>query len=116
MKTVNKYEITKDGFYGNFGGQILSDELKKEYSKIAEEFLNIKDNPEFVAELDELLKSFAGRPSPVYYARNLSKKYDFFVKSISFCSNSSCGSGFATAMRLFDFDSGIFPSNSAEEF
>ena len=48
-----KYEITEDGFYGNFGGQILSDELKKEYSKIAEEFLNIKDNPEFIAELDE---------------------------------------------------------------
>ena len=76
MEITNKYEITKDGFYGNFGGQIISEELKKEYSKIAEEFLKIKDDPEFVAELDELLKTFAGRPSPVYYARNLSKKYD----------------------------------------
>ena len=73
METVNKYEITEDGFYGNFGGQILSEELKNEYTKIAEEFLKIKDNPEFIAELDELLKTFAGRPSPVYYARNLSK-------------------------------------------
>ena len=76
MEITNKYEITKDGFYGNFGGQIISEELKKEYSKIAEEFLKIKDDAEFVAELDELLKTFAGRPSPVYYARNLSKKYD----------------------------------------
>lgn len=76
MEMTNKYEITKDGFYGNFGGQIISEELKKEYSKIAEEFLKIKDDAEFVAELDELLKTFAGRPSPVYYARNLSKKYD----------------------------------------
>jgi len=65
----------KDGFYGNFGGQFLSEELKKEYSKIADEFMRIKDEPEFVAELDNLLKTFAGRPSPVYYARNLSKKY-----------------------------------------
>ena len=77
MQTMNdNYKITKDGFYGNFGGQIISEELKKEYSKIAEEFLKIKDTPEFIAELDELLKTFAGRPSPVYYARNLSKKYN----------------------------------------
>ena len=75
MQTVNKYEITKDGFYGNFGGQIISAELKLEYTKIAEEFLKIKDDPEFIAELDELLKTFAGRPSPVYFARNLSAKY-----------------------------------------
>ena len=74
METINKYEITKDGFYGQFGGQIISEELNREYTKIAEEFLKIKDNPEFVAELDVLLKTFAGRPSPVNYARNLSKK------------------------------------------
>ena len=60
MQTVNKYDITKDGFYGNYGGQIISEELKKEYSKIAEEFLRIKDDPEFIAELDELLRTFAG--------------------------------------------------------
>ena len=66
---------TKEGFYGEFGGQFLTEELKHEYSKIAEDFLRIKDEPEFVAELDNLLKTFAGRPSPVYYARNLSKKY-----------------------------------------
>ena len=50
METINKYEITKDGFYGNFGGQLISDELKREYTKIAEEFLRIKDDADFVAE------------------------------------------------------------------
>ena len=45
MNTINKYDISKDGFYGNFGGQYISEELKKEYSKIAEEFLKIKDEP-----------------------------------------------------------------------
>lgn len=75
METINKYEITNDGYYGNFGGQIISEDLKREYTKIAEEFLKIKDDLEFVAQLDDLLKTFAGRPSPVYYARNLSKKY-----------------------------------------
>lgn len=76
MDTINKYEISKEGFYGNFGGQYISEELKKEYSKIAEEFLRIKDEPKFIEDLDELLKTFAGRPSPVYFARNLSKKYN----------------------------------------
>ena len=76
MNTINKYDISKDGFYGNFGGQYISEELKKEYSKIAEEFLKIKDEPKFIEDLDELLKTFAGRPSPVYFARNLSKKYN----------------------------------------
>ena len=82
MQTINKYNVTKEGFYGNFGGQILTDELKNEYSKIAEEFLKIKDDKNFNEELDELLKTFAGRPSPVYYARNLSKKYgcEIFLK------------------------------------
>ena len=82
METVNKYEITKDGFYGDFGGQYISEDLKIEYSKIADEFLSIKDDPEFIAELDNLLKTFAGRPSPVYYAHNLSKKYgaEIYIK------------------------------------
>ena len=75
MQTTINNLPTKEGFFGDFGGQYISDELKAEYSKIAEEFLKIKDNPDFVAELDELLKTFAGRPSPVYYARNLSVKY-----------------------------------------
>ena len=39
MNTINKYKITNDGFYGDFGGQYISNELKVEYTKIAEEFL-----------------------------------------------------------------------------
>lgn len=75
MEIINKYDISKEGFFGNFGGQYISEELKIEYTKIAEEFLRIKDEPKFIEDLDELLKTFAGRPSPVYFARNLSKKY-----------------------------------------
>ena len=73
----NKYNImpTKEGFYGNYGGQFLPDELKKEYQKIAEAFLFYKDDKEFNNELDDLLKNYAGRPSPVYFAKNLSEKY-----------------------------------------
>ena len=65
MQIINKYQITENGFYGNFGGQILSDELKREYNLIANEFIRIKDDVRFVSELDDLLKTFAGRPSPI---------------------------------------------------
>ena len=76
MTTIINTLPTKDGYFGEFGGQFLTEELKKEYNKIAESFLEIKDEPEFVAELDNLLKTFAGRPSPVYFAKNLSEKYN----------------------------------------
>ena len=80
MKTTieikNKSLPTDDGFFGNYGGQYVTDEnLKSEFKKIAEEFLKIKDDKAFNDELNYLLKNFVGRPSPVYYAKNLSKKY-----------------------------------------
>lgn len=72
-----KYNIlpTKEGFYGNYGGVFLPDELKKEFKNIYESFLRYKDDAEFKDELSDLLKNYAGRPSPLYFARNLSKIY-----------------------------------------
>lgn len=79
-----KYNILPDGkgFYGNYGGIFLPDDLKFEFQRIYEAFLLCKEDKQFNAELDELLKNYAGRPSPVYYARNLSKKYncDLYLK------------------------------------
>lgn len=74
---TNKYNIlpTQDGFYGNYGGQYLPEELKAEFQKIADTFLYYKDDKDFNIELDDLLKNYAGRPSPVYFAKNLSQKY-----------------------------------------
>ena len=80
----NKYNIlpTQEGFYGNYGGNFLPDELKEEFQRIYDAFLFYKDDNDFNSELDYLLKNYAGRPSPVYHARNLSKKYccDIYFK------------------------------------
>lgn len=77
MKTKTTQNIlpNQDGFFGNYGGQFLPEGLKAEYHKITREFLALKDDPIFKKELDDLLKYFVGRPSPVYYAKNLSEKY-----------------------------------------
>lgn len=81
---TKKYNIspTNDGFYGNYGGQFLPDELKNEFQKIYKEFLFYKDDALFNKELNDLLKNYAGRPSPVYFAKNLSEKYgcDIYLK------------------------------------
>lgn len=74
ITTINKLP-NKEGFFGSYGGQFISDDLKKEFNKIAEEFLNIKDTPEFKEEFEYLLKHYVGRPTSVYFAKNLSKKY-----------------------------------------
>lgn len=81
---ANKYNIqpNTEGFYGNFGGNFLPDNLKEEFKRIYDAFIFYKDDKDFNAELDDLLKNYAGRPSPVYYAKNLSKKFgaDIYLK------------------------------------
>ena len=73
-----KYNIlpTQDGFYGNYGGQYIPESLKQELDKIYKAFLLYKDDKIFNDKLNYLLKNYAGRPSPVYFAENLSKKYN----------------------------------------
>ena len=77
MSMTDKINITPDenGFFGNYGGQFLDENLKNEFKKITEAFLYYKDDKSFNDELNDLLKSYAGRPSSLYYARNLSEKY-----------------------------------------
>ena len=63
------------GFYGDFGGSFLPPELQEEFAKIEKAFYKLIDNKKFNDELDFLLKTYVGRPSPVSFASNLSKKY-----------------------------------------
>ena len=72
---INNILPTKDGFFGNYGGQYLPEGLKAEFQKITEYFMKLKDDVIFNQELNDLLKYYVGRPSPVYFAKNLSEKY-----------------------------------------
>ncbi|MCX7698487.1 MAG: pyridoxal-phosphate dependent enzyme, partial [Candidatus Goldbacteria bacterium] len=65
----------KRGFFGDFGGKFapetlryLIDELEKEYKKARKE-------KKFKDELNYYLKNYVGRPTPLYYAQRLSKKF-----------------------------------------
>ena len=63
------------GFYGDFGGSFLPLELQEEFAKIETAFYKLIDDKKFNDELDFLLKTYVGRPSPVSFASNLSNKY-----------------------------------------
>ena len=59
--------------YGEFGGQYVPQELKEKLNEIEKEFLRAKDDKTFLTEYEYYLKQYVGRPSPLYYAKNLSK-------------------------------------------
>ena len=59
--------------YGEFGGQYVPQELKEKLNEIEKEFLKAKDDKTFLTEYEYYLKQYVGRPSPLYYAENLSK-------------------------------------------
>ncbi len=59
--------------YGEFGGQYVPQELKEKLNEIEEEFLKAKDDENFKREYMYYLKQYVGRPTPLYYAENLTK-------------------------------------------
>ena len=77
MKT-NKINLQNtpntDGYFGEYGGQIIPLQLKPIFDEIAVKYEEIKNDPDFIAEYNNLLKDYAGRPSPLYFAKNLTKK------------------------------------------
>lgn len=72
----NSYKSLPDsaGYFGDYGGQIIPPELKNIFDEIAVEYYKAQADPAFRAEYEKLLKDYVGRPSPLYYARNLSQK------------------------------------------
>lgn len=58
--------------YGNFGGQYVPQELKEKLNEIEEEFEKAKNDDKFKKEYLYYLNQYVGRPSPLYFAKNLS--------------------------------------------
>ena len=58
--------------YGEFGGQYVPQELKEKLNEIEEEFEKAKNDDNFKKEYLYYLNQYVGRPSPLYFAKNLS--------------------------------------------
>ena len=61
------------GRYGIHGGQYIPEALMDEIIKLEKAYEFYKNDPEFNAELNKLLKEYAGRPSLLYYAEDMTK-------------------------------------------
>ena len=71
---MKKFKLSKEGYFGKFGGQFVPEELKPALQEVAREFERAVNDPEFEAEYLDLLKNYVGRPSPLYFAKNLTQK------------------------------------------
>jgi hypothetical protein len=63
------------GRFGRFGGRYVPETLMGSLEALEEGYNKIKDDPEFKAELDALLRDYVGRATPLYFAERLSKRY-----------------------------------------
>ena len=61
------------GRFGVHGGQYMSETLMNELLNLEEQYNHFKEDPEFVEELNTLLKEYAGRPSLLYYAKRMTE-------------------------------------------
>ena len=72
FETYFKNYPDEKGFYGNYGGVYISDELRKAMEEITESYFTICKSRRFIAELRRIRKEFQGRPTPISYLERLS--------------------------------------------
>lgn len=66
-------ESMKEGRYGIHGGCYIPETLMTEIERLKESYAHYKNDPEFCAELDKLLREYAGRPSLLYFAKKMTE-------------------------------------------
>lgn len=69
------YKIDKEGYYGNFGGAFVPEILRANITELKRCFYELRTDPAFIAEWEQLLQDYVGRPSPLYLAERLSRHY-----------------------------------------
>ena len=81
------YNVNEDGYYGDFGGAYIPEMLYPNVEELREKYLELTADPVFQKEFDDLLKDYVGRPTPLYFAENLSKKYNakIYLKREDLC-------------------------------
>ncbi len=72
---MESYKIDQDGYYGRYGGAYIPEVLYRNVSELRERYLEILESEDFKKEHTRLLRDYAGRPSPLYLAERLGRKY-----------------------------------------
>ncbi|MBK6634720.1 MAG: tryptophan synthase subunit beta [Chitinophagaceae bacterium] len=82
-----KFNVDEHGYYGNFGGAFIPEMLYPNVKELQDNYLEIIYDDNFQSEYRYLLNDYAGRPTPLFYAERLSKKYNarIFLKREDLC-------------------------------
>ena len=82
-----KYKVDEKGFYGNFGGAYIPEMLYPNIDELKRNYLKIIDSENFRKDFEKLLTEYVGRPTPLYFAERLSKKYNtkIYLKREDLC-------------------------------
>jgi len=70
-----KFNVDEKGFYGEFGGAYIPEMMYQNITELKNNYLGIINSADFREEFSSLLRNYAGRPSPLYYASRLSELY-----------------------------------------
>lgn len=68
--------IIKNGYYGDFGGEYIPELLYNNIEQLKKSYLKIIATDKFKKQFNHLLRDYVGRPTPLYFAESLSKKYN----------------------------------------
>ncbi len=69
-----KYSADKKGHFGKYGGRYVPEMLIPSLEELEKAFEDAKKDPDFKKEFLKLLKNYCGRPTPLVFAQNLTKK------------------------------------------
>ncbi len=74
MKSLKQYTLNENGHFGEFGGCYIPEMLQPIMQNLTKTFFKLSQNAEFLASLKDLYKNYSGRPTPLYFCENLTKK------------------------------------------
>lgn len=70
------FSPNEQGYYGKFGGAYIPEMLHRNVEELRTRYLEIINEASFQKEYQQLLQDYVGRPTPLYFAGRLSKKYN----------------------------------------
>ncbi len=70
------YNVNEKGYYGEFGGAYIPEMLYPNVEELRQNYLKIMAEESFQKEFRQLLKDYVGRPTPLYFAKRFSEKYN----------------------------------------
>ena len=87
IESTSYQQPSDQGYYGEFGGAFIPEMLFSNVEELRSRYLNILNDKSFQKEFELLLKDYAGRPTPLYFAERLSEKYStkIFLKREDLC-------------------------------